>query len=569
MPFLLKTETYATLVLDTWEAMQGDPYHTSLTEQVERDLLEKDYDEDGGVKERVILDEYCSELMNMIRARIPASSSYCLEIPTDEIENPSRVFSSSRARQDAERRVQHLAKRAYEVIRLYHRDATEAIRHARQIVRKHVLPSEDDHILEYGRYSLRERVLSKGVLPIHPVSALIQLCKFRLYLSEMCMLYEEPDRDMTLCSVGEESPLPYVGCLESGTEIETKGGPSWRETTRKSGYYRLGGNRLAEICSPEGHARYLFEATNYKADRDVIIFDAEHSLAALEAKAKNKIVSFVFRGLIESTDALIEAYHSIFCSLAGKKAQLEGARRLAASKIADACEGTCVHVGASESERRSHYSRLSEEVSYDLVARESRIGAKIFHNACVMAGIAKGETDIDVANTILNDLYEEQREVVCHTDSIKLLERMSCFQVLASERDARAHLNECLNAAFVMAKPPLSPRFSKKKELGRTLVLVPEELVHFWDYGREAFGFTSNESLDRGIECLLGENVTVKEEGLLTGTLFMLRFSALVAIDEMDEIQDDRFRKAYEALVEAAIQADRKDLIPHLVRFMF
>ena len=554
----LSNMEYAKLFLDMQKAEERTETGT-VTELIHR--ATRYYEEkDGKIVTRELFDKYWEMLQRELLGRIPDKTTAKNELASLTPIGRVGLFASSEVRHGKARGVAALAEEVYDILNEFYRDAVDSVRSQSGVCADAVLPLDikKDPCANLA-LSFVNNVLMRDGAYIHPVPALVQLCRFRLAIGDkLNALKGSVWKDVGALSIGN-LPFDMLRCDEEN------GGQG--DSARRSAYVLAGDERLAHILADEGQKEYLSKKSDYSVDSAALKIDGVSILDRLHNEAGQMLLRRVLTLAADRVDGLIECYRSFFRRFDEQKVRLGDRVKRAELDHSSSHDTSCIYVGASVESRRRHYDRLMEESLSESGEKQSNdvagksVFAVSYNMACAKS--FKGESDIKLDTTgVFDSMYASNRMLLAKTDYYQELKKKNVFEVLAEENPGAENESgkKSMITAYEMAKPALRV-FENGMQKEQAVVLVPREMEEYLESNSTTFGLSiGGGDAHACADDLLGKwcpKALVRiEDSVPSNTLFVCR--ALMSVDSIDIIKvneenlEDGYYKYYLETVKMA-----------------
>ncbi len=453
---------YSAKFLLSVEEELRDPY--TEVSQVVRRGLDLDSEEEsvkvGGVKKDRV-DEYFTQLLSNITERLQHASAEELKELLDssrEIVDRPTLFMSGSAKQALRTKVRKHAQAYYELLSDFYSNSVTVIRQSARSIADAILPVAFDKKHDANTtFSLTENLLKKNGLYVHPVTAMVLLCKLQR------KLMEKTPRNFVVWSdikafTAPEMPMDFLkstGKNESGSEYGKMGTAAFRT--------------LADpIASP---TEYLSHNSDTSADSRLLIADARFSMDELQKEAHNQLYYAVLSLVEERVDKLIAKYRSFFLGFekarVGLKVKLADAKRASGST-----QGDVINLCATPEEKEAAYAEYMKKAGPgsmdDLLAADDVNGGAVFavNFDSLRAEMSDAKVAIpgDTYSRLFDAMVESCRKQIVKSDTYATMSQSSIIEVIkdacgvgAPVSDIVEKVKDCLRQAIEYARPSLNP----------------------------------------------------------------------------------------------------------------
>ena len=533
----LTTEEYAKLFLDAQRAEERT--ETGNITEIIRAATRYYERRDGKEEQKFVFDEYFSRLKTALEALVPDHSDIAGQIASDinPVRNPV-LFSSRSAKDTAAQQVCNNAEEVYDYLNDYYKLAVEAIRSQSGVCADAVLPLDlkKDPTANLN-LSFVNNVLMRGGVHVHPVVAMMQLCKLRLAIEDELTKMDSVEwPDLTSFEMGS-LPFKLLDCTDDTSVLDLGARAS------RSAYLKKEKTRFAELLTEAGRQTYAKEKTDYETDNKAIIKDGDLLLTALKNQAVSLLLRRVLTAVADRANALIESYRSFFRRFTEQKMRLADRVKRAEVERSQSTETSCIYVGASVESRRKHYERLVGDMmsgSSDNGIAGQGVFTITYGMACAKRFKSEDDIKIDTSG-VFSAMYEANKAAIKRSDYYQEIAAKNVLEVIADENTG----SECevgrrvISIAYEMAKPALRVNETGlQKE--QAVVLVPEKLEEYLEANSATFDISIGGGDARACaDDLIGkwcQNALVRlEAGIPGNTIYVCR--ALMSVDSIDIIK--------------------------------
>ncbi len=376
---------------------------------------------------------------------------------TDDLVQKPRFLASSADKEAARGSVRDLAVEYYALLSQYYGNSVKIIRNQARGLADAILPASFDKAPDANTLlSMSENVLKKGGKFIHPVAAMVALCKLqRLLLEKLPKGFKVWDSVRSF----DEPALPFDMLVAN--DEEEKG----------SRYSALGESRFQILANPEVEPdEYLSKDSNTLADSTLVQLDAKETLDRLESEAEKQLYFAVLSVVEERINVLIEKYRSFFNRFESAREDL-GMMAKAAKRVGIATQDDVLNLAASEADKDAaykEYQSVAGVVSAESQAAADHVtGSSVFEMAFDGMREQFAQEPVEQSKDAFTKLFEAMiaayREEVMASDFYKRRVGKNVMEVIvdscgrgASPDEMFKKVGEAVRAAIEKAKPSLT-----------------------------------------------------------------------------------------------------------------
>lgn len=360
----------------------------------------------------------------------------------------------------------------------YYRIYVDTInRTARSISEAVITFDKDKNVYANNKLSLIDGILKKDGKFIHPVSAMVQLCRLRNLLGEA-----KADTE----SEGEWIELKRRGAIGNPPEVRFKVDPSKIEQVRykeSKSAYAMGEkgdgdasdqqeyvqNRFYELVFEEGQGyQDNKKRTNIKADAAFIQADAKFVATRLQNSATNQLKRIVFGRIVKDVDLLIEKYKTFFSRFEKEKENLAEEEKNVLRKDCGLIDSV-LNIYSSEEDKKSILKKVFKnagpEDENDLKTTDDLVGKSVFANIYAAAVASKSDVetdDKDIADyrSLFSTMVDAYRKFIRKSDAFKQIASYNIVEAMAascegSEKGLISVFGEYFSKVQSLATPSL------------------------------------------------------------------------------------------------------------------
>ena len=475
--FSLKEGDYAERFLNSL-ANELDIPHSPIADILYRGTVippKKDTDAPGEY-----LDLYCQILDKELSCAIPSADPYLTALQ-DQTPIPQPGFFAAKGVVDgAKDSVLSMASEMMTVVKQYYRLCVDKIRNSSGSLANAILPMDARHTdhLQSTKLSLTYHLLSRnGKNFIHPVAAMIQLCRLKRHLMKLLAGAAEP---WDAIRSGKTDEVP-ASLFQNSATVRLGGGKA-----SKSFYIsKLSAARLAKIF--ERAEDYRAAKTDTEADSLQMREDAAMALKTIYNTASTLMKERVLSILSQRLDVLIDEYRGFFRRFTEVKMDLEEQTR-ACLRRDTGRSGTVMNVFSSEEDKKLILKKIGSGGGSDDEIRETdhAAGLGVFSSVYEDAVAAndpensiRGAGSGAAMNTLFRTMTDSYRKIISANTDFKEFASMNVIEAMVRKcenpSDPAAVAKE-LERTFAHVKDLAKPSLRVEYKPDKTSVM-PSELL--------------------------------------------------------------------------------------------
>lgn len=459
--FVMGDGTYAGLFLNEVKNQYNTPTGNVI------DLIDRAtaiYDDEGKKTPLTTVDEYFKRLMKAITGRI--SSDYvasgddvAARIKGMKFEKCpgffERIFKKSEMRQTVAENADILASSFFD----FFSASVEFIRSSTTSLCEAILTfKKEKDPLANAEMSLISNLLMKDGKYIHPVAAMVQLCRFKSKLS--AYLLPKKRSEWPEIKNGMVEHLPQGVFQSNGTPEEEKLKP------HKSAYCKFGDERFDKMAKSTDE--YRNSRTDPWTDNAYLLADAEGSLEMFRVTTREQFIYAVLQRISFYTDGLIEKYRDFFSRFEDARQDLSEAVKSAKRRDSGRVDSV-LNVYSSEEEKDKIVQSVlgtAVEDEKEIIENENVTGSSVFMlcygqlAAEITSDLSRLES-MDISFTSLFDgMVKNYEKTIRNARSFKDLEKLDVFSAIwqssiQNRENPETAITEYLTKALDIAKPSL------------------------------------------------------------------------------------------------------------------
>ena len=308
--------------------------------------------------------------------------------------------------------------------------------------------------------SIIDNLLKKDKNFIHPVSAMVQLCKFRNLIPKTNVKEWEEIRRR------DKSPVPTSLLSVKAEDLGVK-----------SAYENIGAERFVDLC--DGGSRYL-EAkgkTKYALDKEFVEADAKKVAANIRSQAVAQLKQLIYKTLTKDVDLLIDKYKNFFTRFEKEKEDLLEDRKSALRKDCGLIDSV-LNIYSTEEEKviikDKVFKSAGPEDEKSLMETDNLIGKGVFASVYSAAYSSKNELDFndkDAAayRSLFANMISAYKTSIKTSDAYKLIASYNIVEAMEASCEDSGKTRESLFADYfskmqALATPTI--KIDKRMELG-------------------------------------------------------------------------------------------------------
>ncbi len=462
--YIAKEGEYAGMILT---ALQNDKEigNGIVSELVERGTCA--YNEEGK-PDGTTAESYFDALSEDIEARI-------VPIPKEVYTLGEDSFSEAKTKEDLITSCADLIQGFQEYYGIY---VDTINRTAKSIAEAVITFDKDKNVYANNKLSLIDGILKKDGKFIHPVSAMVQLCRLRDLLGKAKDESEAEGEWTELKRRGVIGNPPEVRFMIDPTKIEKvpykasksvyatgdKGDKS--DTSSQQEYVQ---NRFYNLVYDEGQDyQDSRKRTNIKADAAFIQADAKFVAAKLQNSAVNQLKRIVFGRVVKAVDLLIEKYKTFFSRFEKEKEDLAEAEKIVLRKDCGLIDSV-LNIYSSEKDKErileKVFKNVGPENENDLKTTDDLVGKSVFANiysaaVASMSDMEMDDKDIADYRSLFSSMVEAYRKFIRKSDAFKEIASYNIVEAMVascegSGKDLGTVFADYFSKVQSLATPPL------------------------------------------------------------------------------------------------------------------
>ena len=451
--FVMKDGDYAKYFLSSLQAEESTRTSnvSSLVERCTFRFVEDD-------KKVGILDEYYDTLLSEISARIDDGKKRKEAIEAIPAVQKPKFFGGDAAK----RQVLEVSSQAIHELNRYFSECVETVCDSATGIAEAILTfDERKDKRANSKLSLVENILMRDGKYIHPVAAMVQLCRLKLKLH--AFLSQNASSLWTEVKTGEAR----VASAQVLNDTRLPSLKDARVNARKSAYCKMGAARITEL---QKHGEdYMKTHTCPISDGAYVRADALAALGRIYTGATVQLQIRVLAEINRRVDALILQYRAFFTRFANAKKDFAEAVKTAHKRDSNRADSV-IHIFSSMEEKdailKQVFGRAGAENMADLIESENVAGESVL-NANYASAIAEyNQESAPSFGNIYRKLFENMvaayRKTISKTNAYQEVGGCNIIQAIemslgkgVSPRDVKAKMKSIFGFATDVAKPSL------------------------------------------------------------------------------------------------------------------
>ncbi len=486
--FTLSEAEYAALTLEAFREL--DERNESGMEAVHRWTDLPAEGEEKRIPRGNTAERYYRDLKKMIGSRTPEAKPIFdtvqhitpefFDTSNDEEDDLPPFALFRRAKNADPKRILRFEEYLYKEITGYYLDCLDTINNrARGIVDAILTFEEHRDPRGHKELSLCERILIKDGRYMHPVAAMVQLCRLRVLIEEKFKKEGELDK------ITQTKPLHMSSNVSNGIPMEFYASsntvPFGELRKRHSRYYRMG-RELAETQKPARLAyfhdsarqnSYLSKRSDEEVDFELMRQDALATLDRIWRASVIEMNHLILKRLCSRLDELIRQYRRFFDRFT--EAEADAQASVMEKQQADSGKiGSILYVFSSKEQKAQILKNVSSvdgaESLSDLQRSDNMAGRHVFEIAMSAVRREKDDSgqfsdDRNMIRQLLLGMQQDNREMLQRNPEVRRLSGISVIEALEESCGKRTlpyeefhhNLKGALENVFVSAMEMATP----------------------------------------------------------------------------------------------------------------
>lgn len=455
--YVAKEGEYALMMLD---ALKND---VENNEGIVNELVERGtavYDENGKVTKQTTADIYFENLEKALEEKIqPFEKS--LKIETEDLKTPGDLVDACDEIRDE--------------LKKYFKNCVAAIKRMSNSVSEAIISFDKNKFDkdkiggDNNRLSLIDGLLKKDKKYLHPVTAMVQLCRFRKLILDA----KTEGGEWIALKQREVSAIPADlllvdegKCVPDGYKIAS------------SVYAKGGKTRLNDIVNSDGE-NYLSskKRTKIAVDKAFVEVDAKYVANQISAGAVNQLKSIVFKRLAKDIDLLIEKYKTFFSRFEKEKEDLIEDTKTALRKDSGLIDSV-LNIYSTEADKNEIKEKVFRSVGPESVKSleetDDLVGKGVFMSVYNSAYATKNEMEFDnkdiaAYRALFSNMVNAYKDFIRKSDSFKAIASYNIVEAMEAacangEKSKESVFAEYFSKVQSLATPAL--KIDTRMDLG-------------------------------------------------------------------------------------------------------
>ena len=464
--YIAQDGEYAAILLEELKKQQDD--NTPVADLIERSTTL--YDEEGKPLEDTTAEIFFKKIEDEIKKKI-LSFNEAKKVSESE-ESASRTLqlkldTKTKDKKKVKTTFVNSTKKVKESLEGYFQDCVNSIKRLKNSIPESIITFDknkyDKNKLggEGNALSIVDGLLKKDKNFIHPVAAMVQLCKFRKLIPKTNTKEWE-----AIIKRDRQVQLP-----DALLNVEGIGKGS------KSAYYNLT-DRFVDIYSNNGiKYKSSKDKTDLAVDKAKFEADVETVAANIKTQSVNQLKHFVYKTLTKDVDLLIDKYKNFFARFEKEKEDLIEDRKTALRKDSGLIDSV-LNIYSTEKEkeliRDKVFKTAGPEDEKSLVETDNLIGKGVFASVYGAAYSAKNETEFNEKDaaayrSLFANMISAYKTSIKNSDTFKLISSFNIVEAMEASCEDSARTKDSLFGEYFsqmqsLATPSL--KIDKRMELG-------------------------------------------------------------------------------------------------------
>lgn len=473
--YIMGDGDYAQLMLEALEEQEINGANVTVTDMVDRGTALRD--EENKKTGKSTEDVFFKTLCTRIEERLPDA-----EAQYNAIKDKAAV-ESARSKDTVVENAQSYREDLLD----YFTSCVETIKRSSTGISESVLTFDEKRDpCANPAYSLVENLLKKDGRFIHPVAAMVQLCRFKKHLHDFLSPCKS---DFAWAELKKRSvdDLP-----QWAMEFENEDLPNVSDDRivngNRSGYLKVGDlkQRFAMLCNDS--SEYLSKRTDARSDNACVMADALTLFRRIRKKAVEQLKYSIFTRLSKNVDILIEKYRTFFARFEKEKEDLVEETKTVMRKDAGTVDSV-INVYSSIADKEAILKEVFEnagpENDAQIAETDDISGGGVFattYGAAVAASRDDGnwnDKDSHAYRSLFANMVKAYREYIARSDAFDKIASYNIIQALeASAKDER-ELDDALHTCFSTAQELATPSLRIDTTEDENDLVLPSNILVF------------------------------------------------------------------------------------------
>lgn len=450
-PFIMKDGEYAGIVLEEFRTLE-DNDNFAVVDIVDRGTAI--LDNEGKKSEKTKADEYMKKLEGLLDDKIAE--------PQDAISAVKRIFKYSKEDTVNGEFIDGKVKSAVGPLVEYYKNCIDTIKRMTSGTSDAIINLDKKKEITNVNLSVFENLLKKDGKNIHPVAAMVQLCRLRALITAKIPKNFNEWSDIKARNVEK---LPSVVINVRGVKAEEV-----NANEAKSVY--AGKNeetRFGDICN--GTFKFKDTKSNYKADFAFVASDAVRVAYSIYFKAKQQFKTRIYIKIAHDLDILIAKYRNFFNRFAKEKEELEELTKNALRKDAESVDSV-INVYASIDEKEAilkYVDKMSgPATAAEIADTDDVVGKGVFDTVYAAAAAAASDDvtfndkDASAYRSLFGNMVKSYSESIGKSEAFANIANYNVVEAIvascgenATTKELETKFRAHFSVAQELAKPSL------------------------------------------------------------------------------------------------------------------
>ncbi len=467
--FVLGDGEYAQLVLEALDQLEENGGNETIIDLVDRGTAIMD--DEGKKTTDTSASLFFERLLNSLQEKVPEA-----ELCKKELDACLSVPAKVKITKDD---IHRKAGAAYDKLLAYFEECVDTIKRVTTSTSDAVV-TLDSKKLDYADsdWSINKNILCNNGAYIHPVAALVQLCRFRKLITEKLRedgILKAADAGNVEWDVFRQRTVDDIPSelmsLKSAKFNTAKG--ETKVNTEKSGYFRTfkPEDRFIQIKSKSGRERYNNVRTDVREDHKILKSDANSILMNLSYGAQTQLRVKVLLLIAKNVDILINKYRAFFNRFEKEKEDLVEAAKTAERLDAGTVD-SAINVYSSVENKKEILKAITEEggPATDAEIREvdNVVGQGVYDTVYKSAVAATSkdadwnDKDSSAYRSLFTNMIASYKTFIGESEAFQNIASYNVVEAMlaacgrkATKKDIELKLHEDFAVAQEFAKPSL------------------------------------------------------------------------------------------------------------------
>lgn len=442
--YVLKDGGYADLVLKALDGLEENGNGLLVSDMVDRGTASRD---EEGNKDGNTSDKFYDYLFGELATRLPSAGKYLDGAP----KKPDKANQTDKVAKAASDESESLLE--------YFIDCVNYIKRSSTGIAEAVLTFDENRGMALNKsLSIIEVILKKDNKFIHPVAAMVQLCRLKLKLAEFIEKHKSNVWGELKKRVIEELPA-WAMELDSAPKPKSAARSAYANSPS-------GKNRFADLCNKPND--YKAKRTDARLDMEILRKDYESLINKINRQAVEQLQYAVFKKISDNLDILIEKYRNFFSRFDKEREELEEETKTVLRKdcgTVDSIINVYSSIADKEEILRDVFKNAGPESEAQLVETDDIAGKGVFATAYGAAVAASkqdetwNEKDSRAYRSLFTNMVAAYREYIAKSDAYAKIASFNVVQAIecsCKDKDKlESEFRTCFSTAQELATPSL------------------------------------------------------------------------------------------------------------------